>query len=64
MTAYTLYLFNQNGACLHYTHVLQEEISISKEEELMCGMHFSVDSFVSNMSLLDMELGFLAFKTS
>eukprot|EP00088_Acartia_fossae_P035322 TRINITY_DN36380_c0_g1_i1.p1 TRINITY_DN36380_c0_g1~~TRINITY_DN36380_c0_g1_i1.p1 ORF type:complete len:131 (+),score=10.51 TRINITY_DN36380_c0_g1_i1:34-426(+) len=67
MTIYNLYIFDRNGSLLFYHEwIRRKHTSMSKEEEakLLYGMIFSLKSFCSKLSPVDMKQGFSSYKTN
>ncbi|KAK2154819.1 hypothetical protein LSH36_256g02038 [Paralvinella palmiformis] len=67
MTIYTLYIFDRNGTCRHYSEwnrKNQSGLSIDEECKLMYGMLSSLKSFVGRMSPVDQKESFHSYRTN
>ncbi|XP_071524197.1 trafficking protein particle complex subunit 1 isoform X2 [Panulirus ornatus] len=67
MTIYNLYLFDRDGQLLHYAEwTRKKESGMTREEEakLMYGMIFSIKSFVTKVSPVDLREGYLTYSTN
>lgn len=67
MTIYNLYVFDRDGQMLYYTEWIRKKNSgMSREEEakLMYGMIFSIKSFVTKVSPVDLREGYLTYCTN
>lgn len=67
MTIYNLYLFDRDGQLLHYaewTRNKQSGMTREEEAKLMYGMIFSIKSFVTKVSPVDLREGYLTYTTN
>ncbi|KAK8389697.1 hypothetical protein O3P69_008995 [Scylla paramamosain] len=67
MTIYNLYIFDRDGQMLYYgewTRKKQSGMSREEEAKLMYGMIFSIKSFVTKMSPVDLREGYLTYCTN